>query len=79
MQSCSQLLCSWLSDVAGSIVEHGEDDTDQLVGCGEQGLPEGKTFRLSSEKIGFERSLHPNRTEGHQPDQPPEMPIPPFG
>jgi len=65
VRTFSQLLCSWLSDVAGTIVEHGEDDTDQLVGRGEQGLLEGKALRLSSEKIGFERSLHPNRTEGH--------------
>ena len=65
LQPCSQLLCSWLSDVAGSIVEHGEDDTDQLVGRGEQGLLEGKALRLSPDKIGLEGPFHPNRTEGH--------------
>ncbi|HTZ38597.1 MAG TPA: hypothetical protein VMB77_00450, partial [Syntrophales bacterium] len=79
MKTSSQLLCSLLSREAGSIVQHGEDDTDELVGYGKQGLPEGEAFRLSSGKIGFERSLHPNRTKGHQPDQPPEMPIPSFG
>ncbi len=65
MWTRSQLLCSWLSDVAGSIVEHGEDNSDQLMGCGKEGLLEGKALSLSPDKIGLEGPFHPNRTEGH--------------
>jgi hypothetical protein len=60
----------------GSLAQHGEDDSDELVGRGEDRLLEGLSLAPLPEKVGPEHLIVMYDAYRHEPDNPPEMPVP---